>query len=574
MKRIPVFFCLAALLLLLPLTGWAVETTTCPASFTLNAVNKTRLAAYLYQKSGTQYKEIDRIPAGKSCKVLGKSGQYYKVSYEKQTGYVRQDTFALQAKSSSKALSEMKQTGLSLADYIPQLSMAKRIKLQGTIRTEKPIDTLYVFLWDERQMKAEKAYVISLPEAKTSVNAESLQSQLNLEGVRAGRKMVVVQASSGGKQYALYRTVLSLRGNAKEPASITAQCTFSNNAVADTDLSTIWSPTKTKPALTVDIPAGAKPSLLTMDWKVRPQTWTIELFGDKDALISKETLKTNFYSDHYPLTSDVRRVRITATGEKCSINTLRVYGPQYDTLTVQEWQPLPSKVDILFFPTHADDELLFFGGAIPYYSAKGYKVAVIYATDNGRTRYKEAMDGLWAAGLKYHPIFLGWHNFKASSVKAAMGDWNYRNGDVQMKLVRQIRKYKPSVVVTHGFDGEYGHSQHMATAQMMADAITLANDPTYDPESVQTYGTWQIQKMYAHRYKENQITMDWNQPLEPGSVITPMFLAKEAYDRHRSQQKGFSMEVTSTRYDCRLFGLYYSAVGPDVKKNDFMENIP
>ena len=114
----------------------------------------------------------------------------------------------------------------------------------------------------------------------------------------------------------------------------------------------------------------------------------------------------------------------------------------------------------------------------------------------------------------------------------------------------------------------------MATAQMMADAITLANDPTYDPESVQTYGTWQIQKMYAHRYKENQITMDWNQPLEPGSVITPMFLAKEAYDRHRSQQKGFSMEVTSTRYDCRLFGLYYSAVGPDVKKNDFMENIP
>ena len=34
------------------------------------------------------------------------------------------------------------------------------------------------------------------------------------------------------------------------------------------------------------------------------------------------------------------------------------------------------------------------------------------------------------------------------------------------------------------------------------------------------------------------------------------------------------MENDGNRYDNRKFGLYFTTVGPDVKKNDFFENIP
>ncbi|MBQ9264569.1 MAG: PIG-L family deacetylase [Clostridia bacterium] len=571
-NRFFVWLACLGLMLVVPLWGLAAATN-CPPSFAAVGVNRLKTTLPVYQKSSSGSAELTRIPAGKSCQILGRSGSFYLVKYNGKTGYADQKNMAVQGKASYTALPEMPQENLSLKDYLPKNANGKNITLQGTIHADQKIDHLFVYLWDERSMSAERVYIISLSTPRNTIDTAKLQSQLSLNGVSGGRKTLVVQASVGDQQYTLYRTVLSVRGTVKYPSSITGQCRVSSKEAADSDWRTSWSPTKQKPALTVDIPSGAHPTLLTMEWKVRPASFTVELYGENQRLLSKETKKTGFFCDQYPLSEDVRRIRLTVTGKKCALGTLRVYGPTYDTTSVQQWKPVPDHVDILFFSTHEDDELLFFGGGIPAYCARGVKVAVAYATDNGRTRYKEAMDGLWAAGLKYHPIFLGWHNFKAPSVKAALGDWHKYSGDVQKKLVRMIRQYKPKVVITQGFDGEYGHNQHKAGVQLMAKAIDLANDPTYDPDSVQQYGTWQIQKMYAHRYGKNRITMNWNQALDETGVITPMFLAKEAFDRHQSQHGGFSMEVHSKKYDCRQFGLYHTTVGPDVQKNDFLENI-
>ena len=82
-----------------------------------------------------------------------------------------------------------------------------------------------------------------------------------------------------------------------------------------------------------------------------------------------------------------------------------------------------------------------------------------------------------------------------------------------------------------------------------------------------------MKKVYLHLYKENQIEMDWDQPLSPDSPISPMFLAQEAFDKHRSQQRAYSMTREAKTYNNRLFGLYYSAVGPDENKNDFFEHL-
>ena len=68
-------------------------------------------------------------------------------------------------------------------------------------------------------------------------------------------------------------------------------------------------------------------------------------------------------------------------------------------------------------------------------------------------------------------------------------------------------------------------------------------------------------------FPEDQITVG------DDPAVTAMFLAKEAYDKHRSQSAAFSMERHGRLYDNTLFGLYYTAVGRDAEKNDFLENI-
>ena len=73
---------------------------------------------------------------------------------------------------------------------------------------------------------------------------------------------------------------------------------------------------------------------------------------------------------------------------------------------------------------------------------------------------------------------------------------------------------------------------------------------------------------------KNQVVFDWEEPLEAETGFTPLMLATEALDKHRSQTHYFRMERQGVEYDNRLFGLVYSTVGEDVLKNDLFENVP
>lgn len=574
-KKFPLFICLLCLFLLqLVCQGEAFASSSCPDSLVLTGTSSERSGTPLYEKAGQRGKKLLQIPRGKSFDILGKNGFSYHVVYQGKKGYVSKNQVTLGGRASAEKLPILSNSDLTLKDPIPAKPKQKRLSLQGTVRADDPIEAIEVFLWDERKMQVDMAYYIPLSTPAKTVNAASFASRISLTDAPAGRKMAVVQAVSNGKTYVAGRMILSIRGAVSEPAHITGKCKVSSDAVLNASLKTFWSPTGKAPSLKITLPQEAGASLLTMTWKTIPKETKLTFLDSEGKTISTETLKTGFYVDHAVLPEHAKKIIITPNGKDCAMSVLRVYGPKFDPLSVQQWQTLPEKTDILFFSTHQDDELLFFGGAIPYYSAMGRKVAVVYATDGGRFRYQEALDGLWATGLKYYPVFLGWHNFKAKTLQGALRDWNKHNGDVQRELVRLLRRYKPEVVVTQGFDGEYGHPQHMATAYLMAEAISLAADPAYDPDSAAGSGVWQIKKMYVHGYKENALTMNWSKPLTPNGVITPLFLAKEGYDRHPSQHGGFSIEATSTQYDCRRFGLYYTAVGPDVEKNDFFENIP
>ena len=107
-----------------------------------------------------------------------------------------------------------------------------------------------------------------------------------------------------------------------------------------------------------------------------------------------------------------------------------------------------------------------------------------------------------------------------------------------------------------------------------------AADADYAPESAEKYGVWDTPKTYLHLYEQNQITIDYDTPYQSLGGMTPFEVSKLGYARHLSQQWTWFTDWLDepraadieTYSPCR-FGLYRSTVGPDIYKNDLLENI-
>ena len=521
-----------------------------------------------YPKNGSE--QLLRLAPGDTLTVLGISGKYYAVQAEGRTGYVAQDRVRLQWAVRQEEIGEQILGNVRVEDPIPKVN-TNYLALTGKIECEKPLDTLFAYFWDERQFRVEYGYIKALDQPSASIDAGKLKSFIALGQVTAGRKTLVIQGASAGETFVLFRSPVYIRGAQEEPSSVTGLCRVPSDALLDTKLTTTWKPTQNRPSLAVDISREAEAAFITLEWQVIPASFRLELYDENNACLLDETVSSGRYYDWKDLPDGTRRAVITPSGAECALSTLRVYSNTYSTHAVQRWQDTPEKLDLLVVSTHQDDELLFLGGAIPYYAHQDVKMAVLFMTDCSRMRMREGLDGLWTAGLKYYPICLGLEDQYSLNTDQALARWN--KFDPQTSLVRALRQYRPEVILCQDFEGEYGHGQHKATVKMLAEALPLAADAAYDPESFQEYGVWQVKKMYSHLYPENQIIMDWDQPLDDSGVITPRFLAVEAYDKHRTQHAYFSMEKHGQEYDNTVFGLYYTAVGPDVEKNDFLEHI-
>ena len=259
---------------------------------------------------------------------------------------------------------------------------------------------------------------------------------------------------------------------------------------------------------------------------------------------------------------------------------------------VQRWQsPVENGADLVLFSTHADDEQLFFAGVLPYYAGeRGDRVQVVYMTNHrnitkdGHLRCHEALDGLWAVGVRNYPVFGGFADYYCKSLKDAVALYSYMGVEQEEMLgyvVEQLRRFRPLVAVGHDLNGEYGHGGHMLYADLLTQAVELATDPERFPESAQAYGIWDTPKVYLHLYEENQITMDWDKPLEHFGGMTAFEVTKnKGFPCHKSQTQDFAWYMSGIdraadipKYSPCLYGLYRTTVGPDQAKNDFFENL-
>lgn len=288
-------------------------------------------------------------------------------------------------------------------------------------------------------------------------------------------------------------------------------------------------------------------------------------------------------------------VTVTYDQGKVYICELMLYSSGKVPDTVQQWKaPAENQTDLLLFSTHGDDEQLFFAGVLPYYAkALGYNVQVVYLTDhrnNSNTRVHEMLNGMWAVGCDIYPVFGSFPDFLKETLNATYAEfksYGFTRNDILEYCTEQIRRFKPKVIVTHDFNGEYKHGQHMVYADCVSAALELAANPAKFPGSAELYGTWDVPKAYFHLYWENIIVMDWDTPMEELDGMTPFEVTQKlGFPCHKSQQwtwfKGWingKNGVVITRADqiathspC-LYGLYRSTVGPDVEKKDFFENV-
>ena len=364
-----------------------------------------------------------------------------------------------------------------------------------------------------------------------------------------------------------------LAQGAEEAAELTADCTLSlgnqKNPKGLTDRKfTSYTESKAakNPALTItsDTPIHG----LYLCFQKKPESYEIQAKRGG----SWETVceGSEFVHAFHTLEGETE-IRVVALGDKkqtMGFNEVYVFGEGQIPSWVQQWQETPDKSDILFVVAHPEEELLYLGGAIPYYAREKQRtVAVACMSYANTTRRSELLNGLWSMGYRNYPIIGDFKTAKAKGVKAAYKTIDSRKGEEVLVswLADAVARTRPEVLVGPDENGEGNNGQRM----MLADACRKVFDAAAD--------RWQIKKLYLHLLgaEEEQVVFDWYKPMEKLGGRTGMGLAYYAYLFHKTQDdQGRSVYQEGLTYANNRFGLAESLVGEDLLHEDFLENIP
>ncbi len=316
--------------------------------------------------------------------------------------------------------------------------------------------------------------------------------------------------------------------------------------------------------------------------------------GEKTVTVGKNDFMHEYIDVVSLFGKPLKNITITFGAKKVRLSEIFMFSSGELPEFVQKWNlPEDGKADLMLFSAHGDDDQLYFAGLLPHYAVdKGYNVQVVYMTDHqisSDPRMHEMLNGLWAVGIRNYPIFGNFKDFRIDDKEKTYKRYEELGSSYDELLgfvTEQIRRYKPLVTVGHDFKGEYGHGMHMVYADLVSKAIISANDSSAFPETAQKYGTWQVQKAYFHLYEDNPIILDFDTPRECfGGLSAFQMTQKYGFPCHESQQKydfkdwlngknGQITKVTQIKsYNPAHYGLFYTAVGDDINKNDMFENV-
>lgn len=393
-------------------------------------------------------------------------------------------------------------------------------------------------------------------------------------------------------------TPLQVQAETPDAQDITNSVTFDGSAyndfsfLSDKNIAKYYK-AATDGKITIDSPAGMGSLYMLFDLEYNGYTIT-----DNETGNTVELGQHSFLHEFIDLISIFGKIVTSLTisfhGDSVAISEIYVFSPGIVPSFVQKWSaPLEAKTDIILFSTHADDDQLFFAGLLPLYAgARNYDVQVVYMTDHRnltKARTHELLNGLWAVGVRAYPVWGSFADFRIDDMEKTYQRYeSYHNSREQLLefVVTQLRRFRPQVAIGHDIAGEYGHGMHMVYTDLLIKALEVSHDPSAFPDLTAKYGTWDVPKTYLHLYGENPIVLDYDKPLDRWNGMSAFEVSQKlGYPCHKSQQytwftqwiNGKNNEITQASqiatYNPCHFGLYRSLVGPDIEKNDFMENI-
>ena len=470
---------------------------------------------------------------------------------------------------------------MHLEDFSAFVAEDSSLRFRGTMQANEPLLRVEAKCYDLRTLELFGEYTWTAPEGEEDVYSLDLYPMRRalFPQRRASEYRVVITAHSAYGSCTAFDQRIFIAGELVAPANMNADCVFD----CAEDRIWVWSDGRDwsgwgneegEESMTVTLPQGRAAEGISINWQIMPSYARIASFDSSGSLCSEILIDdTTFTPLHawYPLPEKAASFTVSIPENDGFISELLVVEQEKRADSVQIWRETADKWDLMLVSTHQDDEHLFFGGMIPHTVAQGKEIGLVYMVNCGRERYSEALNGLWAAGMDNYPVFIGMRDGIIDSKSAAYKYWGGEDPVVQA-LVEQIRRYKPEVVLTHDFEGEYDNNQHKVVAECTAKAVELAADPAYHPASAQEYGVWQAKKLYIHLYEENEINFDWDQSIEGFGSLTGYDISRIAYSFHRSQQRWVRYSL-GLSHDPYRFGLYYTAVGPDTRNGDLFQNI-
>jgi LmbE family N-acetylglucosaminyl deacetylase len=157
----------------------------------------------------------------------------------------------------------------------------------------------------------------------------------------------------------------------------------------------------------------------------------------------------------------------------------------------------------------------------------------------GAIRARETMAAAEIQGSEPH--FLGLKDFGFSKTRdEAFRFWGHEEG--LRRMVLEIRKLRPDVIITNHSTTSNDHGQHQATALMVVEAFDAAADPNKFPEQLKDgVTTWQVQRLFV-RSRGNQaqnadaqiVTIDPNET-DPVRGVVYAEEALRALQKHATQ---------------------------------------
>jgi LmbE family N-acetylglucosaminyl deacetylase len=154
---------------------------------------------------------------------------------------------------------------------------------------------------------------------------------------------------------------------------------------------------------------------------------------------------------------------------------------------------------------HPDDESLGVGGTLARYSAEGIQTYVVTATRGERGRFGSGIEfpGFSAVGeLREGELLAAARELGVREVRFL----DYMDGDLDQarpkevveRIVAELQRVRPQVVLTFGPEGAYGHPDHIAICQFTTAAILCAADPDYSAARAQpsSSSAHRVSKLY------------------------------------------------------------------------------